>query len=104
MTGTNKEIVVIILKDGFRLDWQETQGPLEEGKYTIQNQLFEQWRQNPYKALFSLGFMQIPAPASDSLLFLKNISETFIKSLLRLPDIEFLWENTTANPEEEINT
>lgn len=44
MTGTNKEIVVIILHDGFRLDWQETQEPLEDVQYSIQNQLFEQWR------------------------------------------------------------
>lgn len=101
MTGTNKEIVVIILHDDFRLDWQETQEPLEDGQYTIQNQLFEQWRQNPYKALFSLGFMQIPAPISDSLQFLKNISDTFIKSLSRQPDIEFSREKTTVKPEEE---
>lgn len=101
MTGTNKEIVVIILHDGFRLDWQETQEPLEDGQYSIQNQLFEQWRGNPYKALFSLGFRQIPVPVSDSLQFLKNISDTFIKSLSRQPDIEFLREKTTVEPEEE---
>ena len=101
MTGTNKEIVVIILHDDFRLDWQETQEPLEDGQYSIQNQLFEQWRENPYKALFSLGFRQIPAPVSDSLQFLKNISAAFIKSLSRQPDIEFLREKTTVEPEEE---
>lgn len=101
MTGTNKEIVVIILPNGFRLDWQETQEPLEDEQYTIQNQLFEQWTQNPYKALFRLGFMQIPAPISDSLQFLKNISDTFIKSLSRQPDIEFSREKTTVKPEEE---
>ncbi len=102
MTGTNKEIVVIIMHDGFRLDWQETNELFEDGKYTIQNQLFEQWRQNPYKAFFSLGFMQIPAQISDSLQFLKNISDTFVKSLSRQPDIEFLREKTTVKPEEEI--
>jgi len=101
MTGTNKEIVVIILHEDFRLDWQETQEPLDDGKYAIQNQLFEQWRKNPYKALFSLGFMQIPVPISDSLQFLKNISDTFIKYLSRQPDIEFSREKTTVKPEEE---
>lgn len=101
MTGTNKEIVVILLHDGFRLDWQKTQEPLEDGKYAIQNKLFEQWRQNPYKALFRLGFIQIPAPISDSLQFLKTISDTFIKSLSRQSDIEFLREKTTVKPEGE---
>ncbi len=101
MTGTNKEIVVIILHDDFRLDWQETQEPLADEQYSIQNQLFEQWREKPYKALFGLGFRQIPAPVSDSLQFLKNISDTFIKSLSRQPDIEFLREKTTVEPEEE---
>jgi len=101
MTDKSKEIVVTILLDGFRFDWQETQEPLEDRQYNIQNKLFEQWRQNPYKALFGLGFMPASAPASDSLQFLKTISGTFIKFLSRQPDIKFLREKTDAKPEEE---
>lgn len=101
MSGKNKEIVVIILKDGFLLDWQETQESLEGGQYAIQNQIFEQWRQNPYKALFKLGFMQIQVPVSDSLQFIKNIADTFIKSLSRQPDIEFSREKAIVELEDD---
>ena len=96
-----KEIVAIITPEGFRLDWQPIREPMDESQYSFQKLLFEEWRQDPYGTLFHLASREIPATLSDSIQFLKVVSEAFINSLKRQPDIEFLRENVILEYAEE---
>ncbi len=97
----NKEIVAIISPEGFLLDWQPVREPMDESQDSFQKLLFEEWRQDSFRTLFHLAFREIPATLSDSIQFLKIVSDAFIKSLKKQPDIEFLRENAVIKPEEE---
>ncbi|GAB1475746.1 hypothetical protein MASR2M70_05780 [Bacillota bacterium] len=97
----NREIIAIITPVGFRLDWQPAREPVDESQFSFQKQLFEEWKRDPYGALFNLAFKRSAAAHSASVQFLKSISETFINSLKKQPDIEFRRENVGIQHEEE---
>lgn len=96
---TRREIIVLIHPEGFGLDWQETDEPLESSHIRVQQDFFENWREDPYKALFCLGFTGLSAPVSDSLHFLYTTASIFVKALSKKPDIEFLREKTVVEPD-----
>ena len=98
---TKRELIVLIHQEGFELDWQETEEPSEKEHLFVQQDLFEKWRENPYKALFCIGFTGLSIPVSDSLRFLYNTALIFVKALAKKPDMEFLREKTVVEPEPE---
>jgi len=97
----NKELIALISRDDFELDWQETEEQIDEKQILLQEKLFEGFKDNAYKALFHLGFTDRSIPLPDSVHFLRSIAATFSKALSKSPEIEFLREKIIVEPESE---
>ena len=95
------ELIVLIHTEGLELDWQETDEKLDAGQFHFQKDLYDQFREHPYKAIFSLGFTGLSVPVPDSVHFLYITASVFVKALSQKPDIEFLREKTVVEPEPE---
>lgn len=95
-SNEKRELIVLLDRNGFRLDWQETQGTLDESQIGAQQELYDRFQADPYEALFSLGFSRQMAAWSDSLLFLSGLATGFVKALAHNPDADFLREKTVV--------
>ncbi|MDA8334818.1 MAG: DEAD/DEAH box helicase [Peptococcaceae bacterium] len=90
----NRELVALLRRDGFRLDWQATKEQLDDRQIVWQQNLHEMFRDNADKSLFHLGFSDSTIPLSDSVHFLRVIALTFAKCLAKNPDLEISREKT----------
>lgn len=97
----NSELIVWIEPEGFVLDWQQTDGSPNPRLLSLQNEMYAQFQQDPYPALFHLGFSEPSETLSESVRFLYLIAAVFLKALARTPDIELLRERTVVEPEVE---
>jgi len=99
--GSDKQLTVILKKEGFELDLAETEEALDRAQCVLQEEFLREFRDNTYKSLLHLGFSDKSIPMSDSLYFLYTVAADFIKTLSRNADIEFLREKSLVKPEEE---
>jgi len=97
----NKELIVIINGEGFEFDWQDAQEQPDAKQSLLQEKLYAEYMDNAYKALFHLGFSDQSIPLSGSVHFLRSLACTFAKALSKSPEIEFLREKTSVEPEPE---
>ncbi len=98
----NKKIIVIIKPRGqFQLDWKVANEQLAEKEIILQEEIYKQYKENLYEALFYLGFLEEVHEFSDSLSYLRRISTTFIKKLVKVPVIELRRDKVEVNLEEE---
>ncbi len=98
----NKELIAFIGRDDFELDWQVTNEKLNSSQILLQEKLHAEYKENPYKALFHLGFTKQSLSVSDSVYFLRTLAAALIKSISINPEVEFLREKTILEPEQEI--
>ena len=97
----NKELIALINRDGFELDWQETEEQIDDKQILLQEKLYAGFQGNVYKALFYFGFSDHSIPMSDSVHLLHSLAVTFIKSLSTNTEVEFLREKTIVELEHE---
>ncbi len=98
---TKRELVALIHGEGFDLDWQETEEEPDGSRFHAQKDLYDRFREHPYRAVFRLGFTGLPVPVSPSVGFLSTVASAFVKALSKIPDIEFLRERAVVEPQEE---
>ncbi len=96
-----KELIAMINREGFQLDWQKTEEQIDNRQILWQEELYGRYLEDAYKALFCLGFSAQPVPMSDSVRFLEVIATSFVKALSITPDIDFLREKTIVDLETE---
>ncbi len=101
---TDKELIALIHREGFEVDWQETEEPIDKGLILLQDEWYRKFQENAYESLFYLGFSDQSAPMSDSIRFLGVAAASFAKALSRTSDLESLREKAIVEPEtEDIN-
>lgn len=102
--NTNREIIIILLDDGnFELDWQETEGALDEKQQLFQNTLWNRFSSNADEAVLFLGFSDQTAYLSESLKYIRLLAFLFVRTLARNPEIESTREKTLVEiPEDEL--
>lgn len=98
----NKELIAIINPEGFELDWREAEEQPDAKQSFLQEKLYAEYRDNPYKALFHLGFSDRSVLMPDSVRFLGSLSSAFARALSQSPEMEFLREKTIVEPEPEV--
>jgi hypothetical protein len=85
----NKELIASLQPEGcFELDWQEIGDQIEKNQILIQEDFYQDYLENSMKALFNLGFSENSVELSQSLSYLRSISNAFVTALTRDPDIE----------------
>ncbi len=97
----NKELIALIQREGFELDWQESDGKIDKNQILAQEILYGRYMENEYQALFYMGFSAQSTLGSDSVRFLSIMAASFVKALSRNPDIEVLREAAIVEPEPE---
>lgn len=98
----NKELIVILQEEGtFQFDFQETKGKIDEKKMEVEEKIYKHSIENINETFFQLGFLQRTENLSQSLSFLRLISNAFIKKLSMNPDVELLREKTVIDIEDE---
>jgi len=95
----NKELIALIRRDGFGLDWQETGEPPDHRQTALEQEFFTAFRQDAAEALFNLGFADAGVPLSPSVRFLRVTAAAYARALARNPDLEVLREKTVIQPE-----
>ena len=73
----NKELIAFINREGYELDWQETEEQTDNSQILLQEKLYADFQDNAYKALFYFGFSNHSIPMSDSVHFLRSIAAAF---------------------------
>lgn len=82
----------IITQDGFYLDKTDVE----------LNAIQQEFHEDRYIALYHLGFQEQPEKIHPSTLFLYQVSETFIKLLTSLPELEIAREQSCVEVNEEV--
>ncbi|WP_243156390.1 DEAD/DEAH box helicase [Clostridium sp. C8-1-8] len=94
----SKELIAIFNEKSFILDFQALASPAtSEEDIKIQEEWYERFLEDKYKALWDLGFESKKYWMSQSLSFLNYISEGLIAKLSKQSDIEFTRENADLN-------
>jgi len=94
----NRELIVILKANGdFELDWQQTKNELDKKQNQLQKSIYNYFLTNKYDSLLFLGFLDESNYMSESLRFLHTIASTFIKHLIKNPELEILRENIIIN-------
>ncbi len=96
------ELNAFINEEGFELDWQIANGQIDNRQIFLQSKLYAEYKNNAYKALFYLGFVNKNIPMTDTVYFLRSLSAAFIKCVSISPEVEFLREKTIIEPEPDI--
>jgi SNF2 family DNA or RNA helicase len=96
----HKELVVQILPDGFAVDWQETAGDVDVAQVSTQEDLYSKFHEDRYRALFMLGFSNLPRTMPDSIRFLGLVSAAFVMMLSRTSNLEVLRDKVVIDPDE----
>jgi len=78
-----QELTVYYQKDGYALDYL----PAERGGY-VDGVFYENYRADPFKALFAYGFTPENTDRPPSLDFMYHFAHRFISAISRSPDIE----------------
>jgi len=97
----DKELIALIQREGFELDFQETEQQLDQKQMLLQQELYGRFREDAYKFLLFLGFSDRSIPLSDSIHFLGVIAASFVKALSKDPDVEFLRDKIIVEPESQ---
>ncbi|MFH0736331.1 MAG: DEAD/DEAH box helicase [bacterium] len=97
----SNELIVVVESSGFNFDWQFTNELINERQKLLQQQIFNWAKENKYQSLFELGFVDLSIPLSVSLNFLRIISNTFVKKLSKLPEIDTIREKIEIRLENE---
>lgn len=100
-TGTHKELIVLISREGFVLDWRNTLEQLNHDAILQQKQWYEHYRVNAYEFLFFLGISDQWVLPSDSIRFLGVIATSFVKALAATADLAMLREEAVVELEPE---
>ena len=101
---TSRELVAMMLPQGFQLDWQGDPGEIHSPFVAVQDALLFQFQEDEDRAFLHLGFLDPHWPWSGSLRFVHAVAEQFLTDLARIPDLEDLreqarvdWEDGTAD-------
>jgi len=97
----NEELIALIHREGFELDFQETEQQLDKRQILLQQELYGRFQEDAYKFLLFLGFSDQSVPMSDSIHFLGIIAASFVQALSKNPDVEFLREKIIVEPESQ---
>lgn len=95
-------------KTGFSVDKEEIiEKKIPDGQVNEIQEANEKWyhqfKANKYKALFYFGFIDIKILFTDSVIYLKQITDLFIRNITRQSDIELVREKAElAIPEEDL--
>ncbi len=95
----HRELIALIYREGFELDWQETEGQIDGKVILLQDELYRKFKENAYESLFYLGFSGQSASLSDSVHFLGVIAASFVKALSKTSDLESLREEIIVEPD-----
>jgi non-specific serine/threonine protein kinase len=94
----SKELIAIFNEKSFILDFQALDKSATSEEYIkAQEEWYERFLEDKYKALWDLGFESKKYWMSQSLSFLNYISEGLIAKLSKQSDIEFTRENADLN-------
>lgn len=95
-----KELIVVFREGGFYLDFEEC------GKKKIdlelQEKLYAEYLESPYKMVFSLGFERNGIVLSESMGFLHDMGKSYINELTKTPELELLRERFRFSPSQEL--
>lgn len=61
----NKELIAILTSEGVELDWQEQEELINEAQIKRQEELYNGFHEDQYKAIFYLGFSDLSIQLSD---------------------------------------
>lgn len=90
-----KELMAVFNENSFILDYEENKKlKLKEGELEKQREIYENFKEDKYKALFNMGFSEKDYYMSPSLEFLYFLSSKFIDGISKKSDIEFTREET----------
>ncbi len=98
-----KELIACILEKGYKLDFDIVKNkPSLDVTLRFENDLYNQYQEDPYKMLFYLGFVDHgKISMSVSIAFLHSLATRFVQSLSKTADIEFTREKTVITPTED---
>ena len=83
----NKELICYITKNGYGLDWHNTDLEISKASLNALTAFYEDHLKDPHKALFDLGFVHMNTDMSESVEFLHKISENYAQSFSKTPEI-----------------
>lgn len=103
MINNNKnELIVCFTEQSYKLDFSISERKtVSDTENKFNDNLYKQYMDNRYKALFHFGFLDKPEDLSDSLAFLHGVVSEFVKSLSKNADIEFSHEAAAITPSDE---
>ncbi|MDF2713378.1 MAG: helicase [Paenibacillus sp.] len=97
-----KQLIAIVQPEGrFELDWQSVQDAADAGTLALQDDLFAHYTQDEGALFFRLAFFTRPDGLSESLLYVMEIADDFVRKLALNPDLETLRERAEAELDDE---
>ncbi len=99
--NTLNELIAVVNQFDFTLDWQYTTVQIENKPEFLQKNIYKCYTENKFKSLLELGFTDLLIPLSVSLSYVRIISNTFVKKVTKLPEIETIRKNIQIELEEE---
>ena len=97
-----KELIVIFTKTGFTVDYEiNSKKKLSEENQKKQEEWYDRFLEDKYKALWDIGFTSQDDWMSQSINFLKILANKLIMKISRQSDIEFTRENAELFLESE---
>lgn len=91
------ELIAIIGSDGsYVLDWRYPDEMLDQAVVEFQQNMYEDYLSDPDIAWFLLGVLGKKVNFSESIEYLYKVASTFIRILVRNPDLETLREKAKA--------
>ncbi len=97
----SNELIIVVTASDFDIDRQPIEREVDDKQKLLEHKILEWAKNNKYYALFELGFTDLSIPLSSSFSFVRNISNSFIKKVSRLPELEIIRENIEVELEEE---
>ncbi len=94
-----KELIVVFKEEGFYLDFEEC--GKKKTDMDLQEKLYEDYLQSPYRMIFNLGFERNGIELSESMGFLHDMGKLYINELMKSPEVELLRESFEFNPSRE---
>ena len=92
---SNAQLAFVLTENGFLLDDRGIPAEDEIAQWE------DRFREDPYSALYSLGFTDPPKETDLTGLFLHSVAKSFISALANNPDLEVARGDTRAEPDDE---
>lgn len=95
-----KELIAVFREKDFYLDFEEYGTKKIDGEF--QEKLYKEYLDNSYKMVFNMGFCRDTTKLSESMGFLYDLANSYIKELTKTPEIELLRERFELNHSREL--